>query len=302
MAREILGLFREAISEWDKDNVPSLSASLAFYTLLSLAPLLLIVVSIAGLVFGSQEAQDALVGQAQALVGPAGAEAIRGILVHVQAPGKGILSLIVGVGILFFGASGVFTELQTSLHRVWHLPPKAGGWMLQIRERFFAFLMIVVSAFLLLASLLFSAGLAAIEKFAAYLLPLPPLILEILNLLLSFLIISAIFALIFRYVPEAGVAWRDALVGGVVSAVLFDLGKLLIGLYLGRTAFVSAYGAAGSLVVVIAWVYYSAQVVFLGAEFTGVYAKRYGAGIRKAGPAGSKPASPTVLPWPRHAA
>ncbi len=261
---------------WDAHEAPRLGASLAFYTILSLSPLVILTVAIVALAFGKTNAQSQIIGQVQGMIGAEGGQAVEQMLQHAQKPSSGITASVVAIITLFFGASGVFGELRSALNKIWEAKPAAtAGLMGMIRQRFFSFGMVLSIGFLLMVSLVLSAGLAAVGKFAGGLLPLPEFVLTALNLLISFLGIAGLFAVIFRFVPETRTPWRDVLYGGLATAFFFTLGKSLIGLYLGKAGVGSAYGAAGSLIVVIVWVYYSAQIFFFGAEFTHMLSKRH---------------------------
>ena len=243
----------------------------------SLAPLLVVVIGIAGLVFGRQAAQGQIVYQIQGLVGQDGAKAIETMLQNAHEPGAGVVAAVIGVGVLLFGASGVFIELRSSLNTIWDAQSSSGSGVTGVvKERFFSFAMVLAIGFLLLVSLALSAFLAAAGKFLGGLLPLPEALLQAFDFALSFAVTTALFACIYKFVPDAQVGWRDVWIGAAVTALLFTVGKLLIGIYIGKASIGSAYGAAGSIVVLLAWVYYSAQVFFLGAAFTRVYAERYG--------------------------
>jgi membrane protein len=271
----IWDLFRAGIAGWNRINAPRLGAALAFYTMLSMAPLLVICVSIAGLVFGAEAAEGRVAGQIQELVGPTGAQAIRSLLTH---PGKasGVAAGIVGLATLWFGASGVLVELQDSLNLVWGVKSRFAGLKGLVQSRFLSFAMILGIGFLLLVSLLMSAAIAAAGKFFGQFLPAPEALLHLASLALSFVVITVLFALLYKVVPETRIEWQDVWVGAAVTSALFSTGKFLIGYYIGKSGVGSAYGAAASLVVFLVWIYYSAQVFFLGAEFTRVYADRRG--------------------------
>lgn len=257
-----------------------LAAALAFYTLLSLAPMLVLAVSVAGLAFGEEAARGEILGQLQTMIGLEGAAAVQSVLAHAQAPESGIVGTVVGGGVLLFGASGVFGELQDSLNVIWEVQPKPGrGIKGFLRDRFFSFTLVLGVAFLLLVSLVISAALAAIGAVFSSRLPGGEALWQVINVLVSLATVTALFALIFKIVPDVSIHWRDVWIGAFVTAVLFTLGKLAIGLYLGRSSVASPYGAAGSVVVLVVWVYYSAQILFFGAEFTQVYARRFGSRI-----------------------
>lgn len=262
------------------DNALRLAAALAYYALLSLAPLVVLAIALAGLAVDEQSVRGAIAHELGAVVGNSGAAAVEGIVRSAKAPAAGIVSSVIGVIVLLFGASGVFGELQGALDTIWEVTPKPGrGIKGIVKDRLFSFAMVMGVAFLLLVSLILSAGLAAVGSFLGSLLPGGEAVWHILNFLISVAVVSALFAGMFKTVPDAKVKWHDAWVGGLVTSVLFGIGKFLIGLYLGKSSMSSAYGAAGSLVLLVIWVYYSASILLLGAEFTQVYASRFGKGI-----------------------
>jgi len=251
-------MVREAVKAWNDDYAPSMGAALSYYTLFSIAPLLLLVVAIAGLVFGEEAARGELFGQISGLVGPDGARAIEALLASANRPGAGAIAMATGTLGLIAGASAVFGELQNALDRIWRAPARKqrSGWFALIRARLLSFGMILAVAFLLMVSLVMSAALAALGEWWA------------LDLAASFLLTTAMFALIYKIIPRVRIRWSDVWAGAAVTAALFAVGKFLIGLYLGRAGIASAFGAAGALVAVMVWVYYSAQIFLLGAEFT----------------------------------
>jgi membrane protein len=276
--RELPGLLKQTYAEWRDDQCPMLGAALSYYTLFSLAPLLLIAVALAGRLFGEDAARGRVVEQLQDTMGPTAAQAIEAMLVNARQRDSGILATLIGVGVLFFGAASVFLQLQTALNAAWDIPPKPGRGILGlIKDRMLAFGLVLVIGFLLLTSMVLSAALAG---FSGYLDEWTfGLTGRILNETVSFAIATVLFALIYKFLPEAEIAWKDVWVGGAITSLLFTIGKALLGLYLGRSTVASMYGAAGSLVVILLWVYYSAQIVLFGAEFTQVYANRYGSRI-----------------------
>jgi membrane protein len=270
---------KRALQDWWDDNCLRLAASLAFYTALSLAPLVLLIVGLAGLVVERQQVANQLAAQLEGLMGPAGRELVNSILT-TTTPQGGTWATVVGLVTLFIGATAVFGELQATLNLVWEVQPAptggvwAGIWAL-LKERLFSLALVFALAFLLLVSLVISAALASAA--ALFQGPEQTLLSRLLELAVSLLVLTFMFALLFRYVPDAEVRWRDVWPGGVVTAVLFTLGKTAIGYYLGQASVGSAYGAAGSMVVLLVWVYYSALIVFFGAEFTHAWATRQGA-------------------------
>lgn len=277
---QIRDLIKETFSEWSDDKASRLAAALSYYTIFSIAPLLIIAIGVAGLVFGHEAAMNQVVGQIRGMVGEDGAQVIQTILQNASKTTSGIIATVVGGVTLLIGASGAFGQLQDSLNTIWEVKPKKGRGVKGImRDRFLSFSMVLFIGFLLLASLLLTALLAGIGKYLSDLLPMSSVVLQAMNFGVSLTVTAFLFALIFKVLPDAIVRWRDVWVGALVTAVLFSLGRFLIGLYLGRASVGSAYGAAGSLVVLLFWVYYSAQILFLGAEFTQVYAKRFGMAI-----------------------
>jgi membrane protein len=270
-------LLKATASRWFAINAPRLGAALAFYTMLSIAPLLVVCIGIAGMVFGQKAAQDQIAYQIQNVVGYESSRIIQALLQHTGPPASGAAAAMVGLFMLFFGASGVFGELRDSLNEVWGVrASNSSGIMAMIRYRFFSFAMVLGIGFLLLVSLILSAVIAAAGKaFTAYL-PTPEAVLHLITIVVTFLMVTVLFALLYKLVPDIRIEWQDVWIGAAVTAGLFSFGKFLIGLYLGKASVGSAYGAAGSLVVFMVWVYYSAQIFFLGAEFTRTFAERHG--------------------------
>src|SRR5450755_2318436 len=276
----LVKVLKETASGWDEDNVARLAASLAYYTLLSIAPLIILAVAIAGLAFGQDAAREHIGGELASVVGSGAATAIQSIAKNAHTPGTGIFSIVVGVVVLLFGASGVFGELQSALNTVWDVAPKPGRgvWGL-VKDRFFSFTLVVGVAFLLLVSLLVSAALTWVGQVFASSLPGGAAVWQILNFCISLAVVTALFGLMFKTLPDVNIKWREVWVGAAATAGLFTLGKFLLGLYLGSAGVSSAYGAAGSIVALVIWVYYSAQVLLIGAEFTEAHARRYGSRI-----------------------
>lgn len=275
-AKEYAVLFKDTFLEWSKDRAPRMGAALAYYVTFSLAPLLLISISVMGLVFGEQAARGELFEQIESTVGASAAQSIQDILSHTQAMGGNVIMMVVGFVILLVGASVVFAELQDSLNQIWKVPQKKGTGILNtLRRRFLSFAMVLGIAFLLLVSLVVSAVLSALAKFLTpEAMPGGVYLWQGVDLLVSLGFITLLFALIYKILPDAEVRWRDVFVGGALAAILFTVGKFLLGLYLGQTSTVSSFGAAGSFVVILVWVYYSAQILFFGAEFTRLYSLR----------------------------
>jgi len=277
-------LFKKACSAWAVDNAPSMGAALAFYTVFSLAPVLIVAISVAGLAFGQKAAEGEFVRQLQGLVGATGARAVQAILQSADRPAMGIVVSAFGIGILLVGASGAFVELQDALNKIWKVPCSSENvWLRAIRERFLSFGLVLGLGFLLVVSLVVSAALGAVGDFIAPLLPWPVFLLESVNFLLSLGVIALLLAMIFKFLPDADIAWSDVWMGAAVASILLTTGKALIGLYLARSTVASAYGAASSLVIILTWVYYSAQIVLFGAEVTQVYSHQQGSRAEKAG-------------------
>lgn len=281
MARELWETIKETVSDWVDDKAASLAAALAYYALLSLAPLIVITVAVVGWFVGADAARGRVAGELGAVVGAEAAQGIQAVAESAQSPAAGIISTLVGIVTLFVGASGVFGELQSSLNTVWEVAPKPGRGILgELRDRFLSFTMVLGVAFLLLVSLVVSSMLSAAGTFMAGALPGGETVWQIVNFVLSLAIVTGLFALIFKVIPDAKIQWRDVWLGAAVTAVLFTVGKLLLGLYLGKAAVGSSYGAAGSIIALVVWVYYAAQILLIGAEFTQVQARRRGREIQ----------------------
>ena len=288
----IWDLIRKSIGAWVDDYAPSMGAALAYYTLFSTAPLLIIAIAVAGLFFGQEAARGEIVAQIQGVIGREGAIAVQGLLKSANEPARGIFLTVVGIITLVIGATTVFAELQSDLDRIWRVPAPAkenGIWVL-LRTRLLSFGLVLGLGFLLLVSLVISAVIAAFGKWWDRVFEGWEALLQALNFSISFAITTLLFALIYKLMPRARIAWRDVWVGAGVTALLFETGKFLIGFYLGKTGVASGFGAAGSLVVLLVWVYFAAQIFLLGAEFTWVYSNEYGS---KAAQAGQK-SSPAV--------
>jgi membrane protein len=281
--RGILEIFKEAFAEWSEDKASRLAAALSYYSAISLAPLLIVILGIAGLFFGREAAAGQVSAQIKGVVGQQSAQVIEEIIANAYKPATGIVSTVVGGIILLLGASGVFGALQDGLNTVWEVKPKPGrGLVGIIKDRFLSLTMVLGVGFLLLISLALSAALSALGKYLGGVLPLPAIVLEIINFVISVGVITLLFALIFKALPDVDIAWTDVWIGAGITALLFTIGKFAIGLYLGRSSVGSAYGAAGSLVVILIWIYYSAQILFFGAELTQVYTNKCGSRIRPA--------------------
>jgi len=292
--KDILPLFKRTLSAWSEDKAPTLAAALAYYTVFSIAPLLIISVAVAGLAFGEEAARGEVQEQLQGLVGANGAKVIQDMMLSASKPAEGLIATVVGLGILLFGATGVFAQLQDTLNVIWKAePPKINGILDFLRVRLLSFTMVLGVGFLLLVSLLLNAALAAVGAYASRLVPGWEFFWQLINLGISFAVITLLFAMIYKVLPDAQVEWRDVWLGAAVTALLFSLGKFAIGLYLGKSSVASTYGAAGSVAILFIWVYYSAQLLFLGAEFTHAYSERHGAlARRKARAGGAQPGDP----------
>ncbi|MEO8740841.1 MAG: YihY/virulence factor BrkB family protein [Casimicrobiaceae bacterium] len=276
--RDLRDLVKAAAAGWVADYAQSMGAALAFYTMFSIAPLLLIVISIAGLVFGDEAARGEIFGQLQQMLGATGALAVQGLLESVRKPAESVTASVLGMGLLLIGATSVFGELQDALDRIWRAPvraPSPGLWGV-VRARLLSFGMILGIGFLLIVSLVASAALAALRKWSGPLFSNWATLASAVEFAASFALVTVVFAMIYKIMPRVHIAWRDVWVGAAVTSLLFTIGKFLIGLYIGQSGIASGFGAAASLVVVLVWVYYSAQVFLFGAEFTWVYSHKFG--------------------------
>ena len=267
-------LLKRTYAKWNEDHAPGPGAALAYYTVFSLAPLLMIVIAIAGLVLGQEAAQGQIIGQIQGLVGEESAKAIQSMIEEARKPAAGILATVVATVMLLVGATGVFAQLQESLNIIWQVPEKPGeGLWKMLKDRFISLMAVLGTGFLLLISLVISAGLSAVGATLAHVLPGPEFVLQILNFLVSFAVVTLLFAMMYKLLPDKPVRWEDVWIGASITSLLFTIGKFFIGLYLGKSDVGVAYGAAGSLVVILIWVYYASQIFLFGAEFTAVYAE-----------------------------
>lgn len=277
---ELWSVAKQTAQDWLDDDASTLAAALAYYALLSLAPLLVISIGVAGWFLGPEAARGQVAGELGGIMGGDAAKGVQAVVASAEGPERGALATAVGIVTLFVGASGVFGQLQSSLNKVWEVEPKPGqGIWGQVKSRFFSFTMVLGVAFLLLVSLVLSSVLSSLGSVLADTLPGGALLWQVVNFVFSLAVVTLLFALIFKVIPDAKVAWRDVWLGAAVTALLFTIGKQLLGLYLGKAAVGSSYGAAGSIVVLVVWVYYAAQILFFGAEFTQVQARRRGAGI-----------------------
>jgi membrane protein len=275
--KTIFDLLKETVSEWQADKASRLAAALAYYTIFSIAPLLIVVVAIAGFVAGQDAAMGLLDEQIQGLVGRESADFIQEMLKNARQPEGNLLASIIGLATLLLGAIGLFGQLKDALNTVWGIEPKPTNGILNfLRGNLLSFTMVLGIGFLLMVSLVLSAILAAVSNFTNSLLPGAEFLMQIVNFMIGFGITTLLFAMIYKVLPDTSIAWRDVWVGAAITSLLFSLGRFLIGLYLGNSTIGSTYGAAGSLAVILVWVYYSAQLLLLGAEFTQVFARRYG--------------------------
>ena len=267
-----------AVGAWSDDYAPSMGAALSYYTVFSMAPLLLIVISIAGLAFGEEAARGEVFGQLRGLLGDAPASAVEAVLASLSKPERGLTSTLVSVVVLMIGATSVFGELQDALDRVWRAPvrDRSGGLWKLVRSRLLSFGMILGIAFLLMVSLVLSAAISALGKWWGSWFAEWELLLQSINLVVGYAMTTAVFALIYKTMPRVHVRWKDVWLGAAITALLFTIGRFLIGLYIGKSGIASGFGAAGSIAIIFVWVYYSAQIFLLGAEFTWLYARTYG--------------------------
>ena len=276
----VWGFIKEAFEDWSEDRASTLAAALAYYTIFSLAPLLIIAIAIAGLAFGREATQGQIVNQISGLIGSEGAKGIETLIENASKPSSGVIATAFGIIVLLIGSSGFFGQLQEGLNTIWEVKPRPGRGILGImKDRFLSFTMVLGVGFLLLVSLVISAGLVALGEILGTFMPGTVIVGYILNVIISLLVTTLLFAMIFKILPDVKISWKDVWIGAAATAFLFTVGKLLLGLYLAKANIASAYGAAGSLVVILVWVYYSAMILFLGAEFTQVYANRYGSRI-----------------------
>ena len=274
-------LLKDTFHEWNEDKAPRLGAALAYYSVFSIAPLVMLTVGAASLIFGAEAARGEVVNEIKDTVGVPVALAVEQMLAQGHETGHGITATILGLVTLLFGAAGVFGQLQDALNTVWKVAPKPGrGLMGIVRDRFLSLTMVLGTGFLLLVSLILTAALSALSQFLTHYFSVNPIFWQAVNQVVAFGVTSLLFAMIFRLLPDARIAWRDVWMGAILTAALFSLGKFLLGWYLGREGVTSGFGAAGSLVVVLLWVYYSSLILLFGAEFTRVYAEQFGSGFQ----------------------
>jgi len=281
--KQVWRMLKTAFQEWNQDKAARLAAALAYYTLFSIAPLLILVIAIAGLFFDSAAVREQIMSQVQSLIGGSGAEFVSTALDNANRPGgnSGWIASIISVVLLLIGATGVLTQLQLSLNTIWNVEARPDiGFMNIVRKRLLSLGMIVVIGFLLLVSLVLSSLIAGFSEYLNNLAPGLDTLVQIINFVVSFGITTLLFAMIFKYLPDVVITWSDVWFGAAATAILFSLGKFLIGLYLGNSSFGSSYGAAGSVIILLLWVFYSAQILFYGAELTQVYGRRFGSQIQ----------------------
>ena len=280
--RDVWKLLKDSGAKFIEDKAPRIGAALAYYTALSLSPLLLAVVAIAGLAFGEEAARGEIVEQFRDTIGVEAASFVEQLVLKSSSQSDGIFAAVIAGCVLFFGASGVFADMQSALNTIWKVPGRQseGGILTIVKERLLSFSLVCGAAFLLLVSLVATAVLAGINSRISGWLPGMDALAQVVNFVLNFALTAALFAMIFKWLPETKLSWRDVGVGACVTAGLFSIGRYLIGLYLGKAAVGSTYGAAGAFVVLLVWIYYSTQILLFGAELTFVYAQRFGSGVR----------------------
>ena len=278
--KDIIALVQQTFKEWSEDKAQRLGAALAYYTIFSIGPLILITVAIAGFFFGDEAAQGQIVGPIAGVVGESGAEVIQEALKNAGNTGAGVVSTIIGMVTLLLGAAGLFGQLQDALNTIWGVRAKSAGIVAMITERLLTFAMVLGTGLILLASLLVNAVLALVGPLLADTIPGGSFLLQILNYVVSFGLVTVVFMIIYKVLPDVDISWKDVRIGAAVTALLFIVGQFALAFYLSVSNPGSAYGAAGSLVIILVWIFYTAQIVFLGAEFTQVYANKYGSDIQ----------------------
>jgi membrane protein len=293
--KNLLGSIKRTAIEWYHNDAQTQAAALAYYTTFSIAPLLIIAIAVAGFLFGEEAARGQVQKQLLGLVGPNGATVIESMMKSTQHTDAGILATLLGIFVLLFGATGAFAQMQSAINFIWQIKPKSVGARGFLRTRFLSFGLVLGIGFLLLVSLVLSAVLAALGSYVTGFMPAWVVLIEILNVVFTFAAITVLFAMIYKFLPDAKILWRDVWLGSIMTSLFFTLGKTAIGLYLGRSAVSSAYGAAGALAIVLLWVYYSSQILLFGAQFTKVYAQEHG------GFSGPEPHQEAAAPVPKHA-
>lgn len=287
--QQFFKLVKKSVLAWVDDYAPSMGAAISYYTVFSIAPLMIIVIAVAGFVWGQEAVRGEIIGQLSDLIGQEGAAGVQALIESADKPAKGLVATIISIGVLIVGATTVFAELQSALDRIWKAPqaPQSSGLWATLRSRLLSLGFILGLGFLILVSLISSAAIAAIGSWARGILPGWETMLYIINTAFSLGVTTVLFAMIYKIMPQVKVSWRDVWVGASVTALLFELGKLLISLYIGKSSVTSSFAAAGSLVVLLIWVYYSAQIFLLGAEFTWAYANDHGSLSKEANGSGA---------------
>jgi len=280
--KAILEILKETYADWNEDKAPRLGAALAYYTVFAMAPMLVVVMAVIGLMFDKAGAEEMIIKQIHTFIDdPKVAEMIHEMIENSSKNNSGIWPTVIGIVTALFGAAGLFGQLQDALNTIWEVAPKPGlGFMAMLKNRFLSFTMVLGTGFLLLVSFVLSAALAAMGEFMGNYLPVPEAVLHVINFIVSFGVITLLFAMIYKVLPDVEIGWHDVWMGAAMTSLLFTIGKFALGLYLGKSGATSAYGAAGSLVLILLWIYYAAQILFFGAEFTQVYATKYGSRIK----------------------
>lgn len=291
-------ILKTAVSGFIEDDALSHGAAIAYYTVFSLAPVLVIVIAVAGLFFGHDAAEGAIVGQLRGLMGDQAAQAIQDMVKSAANHDAGVVATVLGIGTLLLTASGIFGEMQSSLNIIWKAQPRESAVSRLVRARLISLGLVMALGFLLLTSLVVSAGLEAMGTWMTGFFPGWRFVAQVLNLAISFILLTMLFAAIYKALPDTHIAWRDVIVGALATSFLFSVGKYLIGLYIGSSAIASSYGAAGALAVMLVWIYYSAQIFLLGAEFTWAHATLEGSHAGKSAAASAAPAKPAAAPLP----
>jgi membrane protein len=274
----------ETYQEWSQDNAMTLGAALAFYTTFSLAPILIVVIAIFGYILGEKTVLGEILRRVHEMIGPQGAAAVKTMIADAYRPGAGFVATIIGLAVILIGSTSAFVMLKKALNIMWGAQPspQSSVWFF-LKARLLSFLMILVIGLLLLLSFTLSIALSIVTNFFRTLLPLPPFFIQACDFIFSIFLVTLLFALIYKVLPDVEIVWTDVWIGSIITAILFTLGKFLFGMYLGRSSITSAYGAASSLAIILMWVYYSAQIFFIGAELTQVYANRYGSRVKPLG-------------------
>jgi membrane protein len=278
-AQEIWVVLKETYNEWSQDNAPILGAALAFYTIFSLAPIFIIIMAIVGFFLGKESVQIYLVKELGQLVGRENAANVMNIILHSYKPGSGVRATLIAILLMLVGSTTIFIMLKNALNAMWGVEYQEKGYRAMIIERFQSFAIVMFVGFIIFLSMVTGSLLASFNNFVESVYAMPILFFQVIDYVLSMVLLTLIFASLYKFLPDVTISWRDVWVGAAITALLFSLGKLLLSLYIARSGVTSVYGAAGSLVAVLLWVYYSAQIIFVGAEFTQVYARRYGAAI-----------------------